>query len=174
MTRSSENKRIPQNVRPHYEEIVEMIERVCQAHLNEEYAEMAREMAAHLARKRPSPLLQGRPDIWACGILYALGQINFLFDKSFEPYMKPEDLCQAFGVNKKTCATKAKQIRDLLKIHPFDPRWTLPSLLDKNPFAWLIEVNGLIVDARYVPREIQEIAYRKGLIPYIPADREEE
>jgi hypothetical protein len=32
----------------------------------------------------------------------------------------------------------------------------------------MISVNGLILDARYVPREIQEAAYRKGLIPYIP------
>ena len=36
--------------------------------------------------------------------------------------------------------------------------------------AWMIEVNGLIMDARRLPREIQEEAFRKGLIPYIPAD----
>lgn len=40
-----------------------------------------------------------------------------------------------------------------------------------NPMAWYITVNGLIVDARYVSRELQAIAYAKGLIPYIPADR---
>ena len=34
--------------------------------------------------------------------------------------------------------------------------------------AWMIMVNGLIVDARYLPREIQEVACRKGLIPYVP------
>ena len=33
-------------------------------------------------------------------------------------------------------------------------------------------VNGLPVDARYLPREIQEAAYEKGIIPYIPADKE--
>ncbi len=35
----------------------------------------------------------------------------------------------------------------------------------------MIRVDGLIVDARREPREVQEQAYRKGLIPYIPADR---
>jgi hypothetical protein len=35
----------------------------------------------------------------------------------------------------------------------------------------MIQVNGLIVDARHLPRDIQEEAYRKGLIPYIPGDR---
>jgi hypothetical protein len=44
----------------------------------------------------------------------------------------------------------------------------LPSKLDRNPLAWMIMVNGFIVDARSMPREVQEIAYRKGLIPYLP------
>lgn len=37
--------------------------------------------------------------------------------------------------------------------------------------VWMISVNGLIVDVRRMPREVQEIAYAKGLIPYIPDDR---
>jgi hypothetical protein len=36
----------------------------------------------------------------------------------------------------------------------------------------MAEVNGLLVDLRHMPREIQEIAFEDGLIPYIPADRE--
>jgi hypothetical protein len=35
--------------------------------------------------------------------------------------------------------------------------------------AWLISVNGFIVDARTMPPEVQAEAYRKGLIPYMPA-----
>ena len=34
--------------------------------------------------------------------------------------------------------------------------------------AWMIQVNGLIVDARYVSREVQEEAFRRGMIPYLP------
>jgi hypothetical protein len=33
----------------------------------------------------------------------------------------------------------------------------------------MIQVNGLIVDARHLPRDIQEEAARKGLIPSSPA-----
>ena len=54
----------------------------------------------------------------------------------------------------------------------FDPDWCLPSKVDSNPFVWLLTVNGIPVDVRYMPREVQEVAYLKGLIPYIPADRE--
>jgi len=63
---------------------------------------------------------------------------------------------------------KSKQIRDLLNIDLMDPDWTLPSKMDSNPMAWMIQVNGLIIDARHAPRWVQEEAFNKGLIPYIP------
>ena len=34
------------------------------------------------------------------------------------------------------------------------------------------EVNGLLVDLRQAPRVWQEKAFRQGMIPYIPADRQ--
>jgi hypothetical protein len=34
----------------------------------------------------------------------------------------------------------------------------------------MLSVNGMIVDIRSMPREAQEIAFEKGLIPYIPGD----
>ena len=62
----------------------------------------------------------------------------------------------------------------MLKIRRFDPGFTLPSRVDDNPLIWMLEVNGLIMDIRMCPREAQEAAFEKGLIPYIPADREDE
>ena len=53
---------------------------------------------------------------------------------------------------------------------PFDPRWVLPSLIGSNPLVWMAEVNGLLVDLRMMSREVQELAFAKGIIPYIPAD----
>ena len=46
----------------------------------------------------------------------------------------------------------------------------MQGLLDANPLVWMAEINGLIVDLRQMPREIQEIAFDRGMIPYIPAD----
>lgn len=34
--------------------------------------------------------------------------------------------------------------------------------------AWMLEVSGYIVDARQMPRDFQEEAFRRGFIPYIP------
>lgn len=162
---------VPSAVQPYYEAIVALTDRVCHEHLNDEYAELARRLAAALARKRPSPLVRGKPEIWACGIVYALGTVNFLFDKSQTPHMRADELCAAFGVSQSSGANKAGQIRDMFDMIQLDPRWCLPGLMDENPLIWHLAVNGLIVDVRHMPREVQEIAYEKGLIPYIPADR---
>ena len=35
----------------------------------------------------------------------------------------------------------------------------------------MAEVNGLLADLRDMPREVQEIALSKGMIPYLPADQ---
>jgi len=87
--------------------------------------------------------------------------------------MTTADLCAAFDVGESTVHVKARAIEKAIGVGPFDPQWTLPSLIEKNPLFWMAEVNGLLVDLRDMPREIQEIAFRDRLIPYIPADRKE-
>ena len=161
-------ERVPKELQPIYGEITAITDAFCTEHLNDEYAQISRKLAAALSRKRPSPLLRGKAATWACGIVYAIGSVNFLGDRSFEPHMRMEDLCALMGVSKSTGANKAAEIRKLFGMYQFDPNWTLPSLMDENPRAWMITVNGFIVDARHAPRELQEEAYCKGLIPYIP------
>ncbi len=94
---------------------------MCLAVLDEEYADLARRAVAKLARKRPSPLVGGRRTTWAAGIVYALGQTNFLIDPESEPYASADQLSEAFGLAKSTMGSKAKQVRDLLGISPFSP-----------------------------------------------------
>jgi hypothetical protein len=166
-----QSESVPKSVEPAYSAIVTLTDTVCNQYLNGEYAALSRRLAATLARKRPSPILRGKPEIWACGIVYALGTANFLFDKSQNPHMRSDELCAVFGVSQSSGANKAKNIRDLLKIHQFEPNWCLPSLVDRNPLIWFLQVNGMMVDIRYMPREVQVLAFEKGLIPYIPADR---
>jgi len=161
-------QQVPQKIRPIYDEIVKLTDAFCAAHLNDEYAQVCRALAAKLARKRPSPLESGRANTWAAAITHTVGRVNFLFDKSQTPHMRADDLAKQFGLSQSTVGNKSKQIMDLLNIGLMDPEWTLPSRMDRNPMAWMISVNGLIMDVRSAPREVQEIAFRKGLIPYLP------
>ena len=162
---------VPATARPAYDAIVALTDAFCREQLDGEYVALCRKLAGALARKRPSPLLGGKPTTWACGIIRTIGWVNYLDDKGHTPHMKLTAIDKAFGVAESTGQGKSKTIRTLLKIRTFDPHWTLPSQMDKNPMAWMIEINGFILDARHLKREFQEEAFRQGLIPYIPADR---
>jgi len=68
--------------------VVAMTDQFCREKLNEEYAILCRHLAEKLARKRPSPLLSGKPETWACGIIRTIGWVNYLDDRSNKPHMK--------------------------------------------------------------------------------------
>ena len=171
MAKAKKSENVPKAMQEVFDKIVAITDEVAEKNLNDEYAQTIRYATAALCRKRPSPLLKGRVKSWACGITYAIGFVNFLFDRSQDPFMSAADLCAAFGVSKSTGGNKSKEVRDILKTFQRDPNWCLPSEMDNNPMAWLITVNGFMIDARNAPRQIQELAYKKGMIPYIPDDK---
>ena len=169
MSKRSTSEQVPKDMQVRFDDITQLTDAFSQAHLNDEYTSLCRQLTATLCRKRPSPLLQGKTATWACGIIHALGMVNFLFDASQTPHVPASQIASYFGLSSSTMQNKSKQIRDLLDMYQFDPAWTLPSMVDKNPLIWMLDVNGLIIDVRHAPREIQEEAFRRGLIPYIPA-----
>ncbi|WP_320041963.1 DUF6398 domain-containing protein [uncultured Desulfobacter sp.] len=171
MAKAKKSENVPKAMQEVFDKIVAITDEVAEKNLNDEYAQTIRYATAALCRKRPSPLLKGRANSWACGITYAIGFVNFLFDRNQDPFMSAADLCAAFGVSKSTGGNKSKEVRDILKTFQLDPNWCLPSVMDNNPMAWLISVNGFMIDARNAPRQIQELAYEKGMIPYIPEDK---
>ncbi len=98
-----------------------------------------------MARKRAVPFLAGRVEIWAAAIVYALGGINFLFDKSFPPYVSPDSLCDHFGASQRTVSQKAKLIRDMFKMGYYDPEFSTEHMRENNPLARLALVDGFLV-----------------------------
>ena len=165
---------VPKNMQERYNEIAGLIEPFCDEYLNEEYKKLCLRALEKLCRKRPSPLISGRPRTWAGGILHAVGQTNFLFDKSQNPHMKVSALAERIGVSQNTMSGKSREIQKMLKMSYFSAEWSLPSKMDENPLIWMVSVNGYMVDARYLPIELQKICYEKGLIPYIPALQKQE
>lgn len=181
MTKRKKNKKrvskqpgkdIPEEARQTLTEIIELTDAFCQKHLNEEYRELCEDMAAMLYAVS-LPIEKGRRVSWAGGIVHAIGWVNFLQDPGQSPHMTSEQVAKGFGVSQATMTAKSKIIRDELDLFQLHPGWCLPSMLEDNPLVWMLEVNGFIMDIRMAPREAQEEAYRLGLIPYIPADRQE-
>jgi len=161
--------RVPAALRARVSEIIELSDAVCASRLDAEYAVLCRRLVAKLARKRPSPIERGEARVWAAGVIYAIGQNNFLFDSSQTPHLSADKLSDLVRVPKSTMAGKAKRIRDAVRLDaPMDPEFYRAELLADHPLVWLVEVNGLIVDARMLPIELQVEAQRLGLIPNLP------
>jgi len=157
--------RIPEAVRRQAEEILSLTDAFCAKHLDGEYGELCRRLVAKLARKRPSPLARGDLRIWAGGAIYTVGAVNFLFDRNQRPHITADRLSELIQIPKSTLANKARTIRDALKIGPLDIEFCRREILERHPMAWMISVNGFLVDARTMPPEIQAEARRRGLIP---------
>jgi hypothetical protein len=168
MPRRSTSQRVPKDMQACFDAITQLTDGFAQLYLNDEYAQLCRQLAATLCRKRPPPLMPGKAATWACGIVHAVGMVNFLFDATQMPHSSPRQIGEHFGLSASTMQAKSKQIRTLLGMYQLDPDWTLPSRLDNNLLVWLLEIDGLPFDVRSAPRAIQEEAFRKGLIPYVP------
>jgi hypothetical protein len=171
---ATKSEKVPKALQARFEEIVAITDAFAAEHLDEEYRQMIRCAVAALCRKRPSPVVTGNANTWACGVTHAIGSVNFLFDPSQIPTIKAGDLYRAFGVSQSTGQGKSKLVRDALDTGQMDPRWKLPSRLADNPMAWMVTVDGMIVDIRHMPRELQEVAFAKGLIPYVPGDAQKD
>ena len=159
---------VPSDVRPKYEAITALTDAFCKRHLDEEYAKMCRRLTVALARKRPTPLVRDRKEVWACGIVRTIGWANVLDDPKQSPYMKLIAIDPEFGVAESTGQGKSMAIRRMFGIGRLNPDWTLPSRWGDNPLVWRVEVDGMVVDIRQESRERQEAAFQEGLIPYIP------
>jgi len=163
-------EKVAKALRARFDEIIAITDAFSAANLDEEYRQLIRYAGAALCRKRPSPVATGKANTWACGITQAIGSVNFLFDPSQTPHIKAGDLYSAFSVSQGTRQGKSKLVRDALNMGQMDPDWTLPSRLAENPMAWLVIVDGIVVDIRRMPRALQEAAFAKGLIPFVPED----
>ena len=163
---------IPKEMQGKYNEIAPMVVEFCDKKLNEEYKSLCLRLLEKLCRKRPSPLLGGRAHTWAAGIVYAIGSNNFIFDKSQEIHLTAKEMASEFGISATTAGNKAAEIRKMFNISYFNPEWQLAILIKDNPAIWMVMVDGLIVDIRDAPLELQRIAFEKGIIPYIPGEKE--
>ena len=147
--------KIPRAMRPRVAGIFAVTDGLCGACLDCEYAGLARELVARLARKRPSPLARGDVRIWAAGALYALGQMNFLFDRSQQPHLTADQLAGELGVSKATMANKAATVCRTLELGYYEPGLTRQSLYDDPPLALMILA---------LPAAFQAAERRGGLI----------
>ncbi len=137
--------------------LLELTGAFCAKKLDDDYFQLCEKLIKKLGRKRDVPFQRGKIEIWAAAIIYAIGSINFLFDKSFEPYMTPEQISEYFGTKNSTVSNKAKQIKDMFDLWHFSPEFSTQKMTDDNPFKKMIMVDGFIVPLDSIPEDLQEM-----------------
>lgn len=146
-----------QKIQERQNQILGLIREFCSEKLDEEYFELSERMVKKLGRKRTPPILTGQVQVWAAAIIHALGSINFLFDKSFQPFVSVEEINSFFGTNKSTTGAKSRQIRDLLKLGYWDSEFSTNKMHAGNPYDELVMVDGLIVPVDTLPEQYQQL-----------------
>lgn len=131
-------------------QLLELVMGFCKQYLDEDYGQVAFKMVEKMGRKRTVPFMSGKLEIWAAGIIHAIGMVNFLFDKSFEPYASVHDICEHFGTSQSSATQKSKLIRDMFKMSYFDNEFATRQTQQNNPFNDLVSVNGLIIPADFL------------------------
>ena len=101
------------------DELIATTRAFCLEHLDEEHADLAEKMVRKLGRKRDAPFMRGARKNWAAGIVHAIAQLNFLFDRSQEIHTTPTEIAVYFGANKDTISGKAHAIRKMLGARQF-------------------------------------------------------
>jgi hypothetical protein len=160
-------EKVPKALADKFATITTLTDDFCAQHLNDEYRHIIHRLVGTLARKRPSPLLKGKERIWAAAAVHAIERINFLDDLAQTLHCKPTAIFEFFGVVESTGQTRSREIQKLLDMGPLSLEWTLPSRLADNPRAWMLEVDGLMMDIRDAPVELQRAAFEQGLIPLV-------
>lgn len=86
-----------------------------------------------LGRKRNCSFERGSLEIWTASIIYTIGNMNFLFDKSFEPYSL-RGIYDFFETKSSTIGAKSRVIRDLLNLALyFDKNFSTSRMSEQNP-----------------------------------------
>ena len=170
---SSLADKVPADLREIFFELIALTDKFCDEHLNDEYKEVCRKLAASVCQPGVA-VTRGKRAGWACGIVYTVGWVNFLTDPSAEPHLRPEQIHEWFGVSEATMFNRARDIREGFDLVRFQPELTVESRMEQNPFAWMFMVNGIPVDVRYAPLEVQQAFYKQGLIPYVPGERSQD
>jgi hypothetical protein len=52
----------------------------------------------------------------------------------------------------------------------YEPELTRAELLEEHPMTWIVQVNGILIDTRALPPELQDEARRRGRSPIFGHD----
>jgi hypothetical protein len=159
-----------QEIKELEEKLIELTRIFCDQKLDSDYKYLCEKLIRKLSRKRDVPFQKGKIEIWAAAVIHALGSINFLFDKSFKPYVTADQISEYFDTKNSTVSNKAREIKDMLNLWHFSPEFSTKKMIEDNPFNNLVMVDGFIVPLDTLPpilqKRVQEVREKGGDIEF--------
>lgn len=146
-----------QEIKQKEEKLIEITSAFCTQKLDDDYFHLCEKLVKKLGRKRDVPFQRGKIEIWAAAVIHAIGSINFLFDKSFEPYVTVDQISEHFGTKNSTVANKSREIRNMLKMGHFNPEFSTQKMKESNPFNQMVLVDGFFTHIDTLPEDLQQM-----------------
>ncbi len=144
-------------VKERQKHLLELTGTFCAQKLDGEYFELCEKLIKKMGRKREVPFKRGKMEIWAAAVIHAIGSINFLFDKSFEPYIPSKEIHDYFGTKPTTVSNKARIIKEMFDMWHFSPEFSTSRMEEDNPFNNMVVVDDLIVPVDSLPEDMQQM-----------------
>lgn len=113
-------------------QLIEMVSKFSDLKLDSEHKMLCVNLVERIDESEKISFNRGKLEIWASGIVYAIAQLNFLFDESFEPCITVDDICDYFKTNKSSSYNKAYDIRKKLDLKLKDKDLSSKMILSSN------------------------------------------
>ena len=95
------------------EKLTEMIEGFCHNYLNDEYLQLSLNVVDEMAGAKNPYYERGNLEVWASAIIYAVCQVNSVFDASSEVHIARKDILNHFNTKQSAVLKKAVNLRDI-------------------------------------------------------------
>ena len=150
-----------EEIKTREKQLLELTGKFCTQKLDNDYHQLCEKLILKSGRKRDVPFQRGKVEIWAAAVVYVIGTINFLFDKSFKPHMTAGQISEYFGTKNSTVSNKARQIQEMLDIWHFNPDFSTQHMNKSNPFNEMVMFDGLVVPLSSLPEDLQEMVRKE-------------
>ncbi|MFO8234600.1 MAG: DUF6398 domain-containing protein [Bacteroidales bacterium] len=137
-------------------QLIHLISEFCEKKLDEEHKDLASKVIYKLYKKNALPLKEEDLNEWAAGIIHAIGSVNLLFDKSFEPYISEKELFDYYKADQENTFSNSEYIKNMLKLNVFDPEYSTHISDHDNPLKDMVSIDGIYISLDLLPSYLSE------------------